>query len=1146
MTGIVRLCATVTKVWRGQALLIQLREHSLSLPITRKKRLGGPAVEPDLVGHRCWLHNLTSAVSWLRPCSQPRYHCTLPMAAPSASPPASSSAPTLAPLPAPVAATTTAAAAAAAAAEEAPPPAQVQAAPAASPPSATPAPVAAAPLPPPPPSSSLLLGLLRFETPSLAAAYKKVSVGAGATDAEGSKDAALLCALLEGDATSATFGLELLRETIASLNFRAIGARGVRVVGYWDEKETLQFVYMMCREGGVAALMSLFARASTGYIKLGIDAMESLLFVMIVVGFVVQPGESAAQDACAALVACPKFDIAAFLEAASLMLADRRSLVWREKGGFCIGWVVHAAVATCRFVATSLRKRLAGDPNDFANFTDNIRTFFSSVSLHCALAFLLVQPEDDVQDLALETICEQVHLPGFFDGELSSSTVRLVVAELAQSLVWRQGFPLLRDPDVTADASLLESREDDWAESTFLHAAGALVMTAIRMPPDRLRPLLLEDGGAFCETVLALLRGPFDIGLKSRGALLVLFTSQDPEVCTRLIISGALEEASIIVRRGMVISAPSDMPTLRVLFPRLLQWLAEHVSPHLLASAAVSDASGFGHIVALNTFANIAQSPSTLIALRQVPVMYKALEGALVDAAILTHDVAIYLRACGALSFLDISAPPFGQGAHRAAPSGALRARSRAVATWSVDEVVAWADSMPFKSVAPALRAGHVDGPTLLELGGAELADLGLATSVHVKVVLDAIDELRGTSRALAAAEAPGSPVSPRSGTGGGARSATSLQATISAAFATVAAPDARPEVFVCYRRATGSHLARLLGVYLSQAGFRPFIDVEGLVEGVFDAALEAKMRAVQHVVVVLSEGALDRCMTDSTNTDFVRKEIAMALALKKTVVPVWSNFSFPPAESLPADVRGLLKLQAVEWHHSYVDASVAQLVKFLRGADNGDTGGATARGGSAGDAAAHHDAPAIFLSYAWGAEEGPEGVRPLQARAHSVAAALRAAGLSVWLDTERMSSSAQGADGLADAMVSGVEGASAVVVCVSAEYTVSENCKAEFYYALQRKKPIFYVNVGAHDWVPASAPGWLLFKMRDALWSDARTAESARSSNGLAVLLAGLDATPAVAAHKAAVAAAATAASASATEASASDALAAGAAVNA
>jgi hypothetical protein len=496
--------------------------------------------------------------------------------------------------------------------------------------------------------------------------------------------------------------------------------------------------------------------------------------------------------------------------------------------------------------------------------------------------------------------------------------------------------------------------------------------------------------------------------------------------------------------------------------------------------------------------------------------MYKALEAALLDAATLTHDISIYQTACGALSFLDISAPLFGKGASRAL--GALRSRSRAVGSWGVEEVAAWAEQQPFKSIAPALRAGHVDGPTLLELGSAELTDLGLATAVHAKVVLDAIDELRGAFRV---AEAPASPLSPRSGGGGGgggggdgggggARGPASPHAPEPSAAAT----DARPEVFVCYRRSTGSHLARLLGVYLSQAGFRPFIDVEGLVEGVFDAALEAKLRSVEHVVVVLSEGALDRCMNDSTNSDFVHKEIAMALALRKTVVPVWSNFSFPPAESLPADMRGLLKLQAVEWHHSYVDASAAQLVKFLRGGSSG----ADAASAAAGALSASHESPTIFLSYAWGAEEGPEGsgVRPLQRRAHAVAAALKAAGHSVWLDTERMSSSAQGAEGLADAMVSGVDGASAVVVCCSADYTQSENCKAEAYYALGRKKAIFYVNVGAPDWTPATSGGWLLFKMRDALWSDARTPESLRSANGLAILLAGLDTIPAVAARKA------------------------------
>lgn len=85
-------------------------------------------------------------------------------------------------------------------------------------------------------------------------------------------------------------------------------------------------------------------------------------------------------------------------------------------------------------------------------------------------------------------------------------------------------------------------------------------------------------------------------------------------------------------------------------------------------------------------------------------------------------------------------------------------------------------------------------------------------------------------------------------------------------------------------------------------------------------------------MVVVLSEGALDRCITDTDHKDFVRKEIALALAMNKTIVPVHTtNFVWPAVEVLPEDIRGLLSQNAVEWHHAYTDAAAGKMVRFLR-----------------------------------------------------------------------------------------------------------------------------------------------------------------------------------------------------------------------
>jgi hypothetical protein len=934
--------------------------------------------------------------------------------------------------------------------------------------------------------TSLLLGLLRFETPSLAAAYKKLAHKSNIADSN-NQDITLLVALLEGDVETASFGLELIRESLNSLSFQVSGAGRTKLLGYWKDKKSHRFVLSMCREGGVVALMSLFVRIANNSLMLSDDNWLNLLFILNVITNVVNPIKTAFQDACSALCELPNFDMATFLVAASRLFANKGSISWH---GTSLASAVKVSIfVPARFVMAALRKCPGGDPNDFGVYMSCIKAFMESEGLHDALVFLLRHNYEDVLSTAILSVLIGADLPGFFQSSKSPATVYSIMAFLECSLIWHQGFPHLRDPAVRKDADLLKSREDDWASDNFSTCVAAFLITVIRMPLHELRPILLDDSGRFFHIVLALLRSPCDIDMKSYGILLVLFSAQDPDIYTRLVICGALEEASVMVHRGLTCGQPFTMPSLRIIFPRMLQWLNEHVTSNSSQIDNFSDPTGFGHLIALDTFVGITKDPPTLIQLRAVPSIYKPLEGALFTAAALTHDIVIYQKACGALAYLDIAAPIFKHGAGGLNGTSVPRARSHAIDAWSVDEVVAWAEQTPFRAIAPSLRTGHVDGPTLLELGSAELVDLGLSTAVQCKVVLDAIAELRGDFCPVVPTSLLHSP--PR-GFGGGCDSGAS--ALVKRDMLT--ARDLRPEVFVSYRRSTGSHLARLLGVHLSQAGFQPFIDVEGLGDGFFDVAREAKLRAVQHVVVVLSEGALDRCMTDTSGTDFV-KEIALALALGKTVVPVWSNFSFPTADMLPVDIRGLLRCNAVEWSHSYVEASIKKLLGFLRGGED-------------------IRAPSLFISYAWG-DVNVDGSRPLQDRAHIVATALKSAGHSVWLDTERMPRSAQGGEGvgLADAMVDAIDGSSAVVACISRDYAHRINCKAEFQYALSRKKTIFYVNVGDEDWKPLDEGGWLAFRMGEALWSDARSAASMASVNGLSVLMAGLDAVPAVVARK-------------------------------
>ena len=164
-----------------------------------------------------------------------------------------------------------------------------------------------------------------------------------------------------------------------------------------------------------------------------------------------------------------------------------------------------------------------------------------------------------------------------------------------------------------------------------------------------------------------------------------------------------------------------------------------------------------------------------------------------------------------------------------------------------------------------------------------------------------------------------------------------------------------------------------------------------------------------------------------------------------------------------------------------------------------------------------------LFVSYPWGDESPPKsgsGVFPLQRKCHAVAAQLRAAGYSIWLDTERMAGVAAAAGaGLDDAMTAGICASSAVIICIAPEYAASANCKLEAQFAKGRRKPLFFVNVGTapsgsdprgydpgafddDDAAAVAINGWLCALVGQQLWADCRDDARAAGPNGTEFLL--------------------------------------------
>ncbi|XP_015974680.2 NAD(+) hydrolase SARM1 isoform X2 [Rousettus aegyptiacus] len=146
------------------------------------------------------------------------------------------------------------------------------------------------------------------------------------------------------------------------------------------------------------------------------------------------------------------------------------------------------------------------------------------------------------------------------------------------------------------------------------------------------------------------------------------------------------------------------------------------------------------------------------------------------------------------------------------------------------------------------------------------------------------------------------------------------------------------PDVFISYRRNSGSQLASLLKVHLQLHGFSVFIDVEKLEAGKFEDKLIESVMGAQNFVLVLSAGALDKCMQDHDCKDWVHKEIVTALSCGKNIVPVIDGFEWPEPQALPEDMQAVLTFNGIKWSHEYQEATIEKIIRFLQGRSSRDS----------------------------------------------------------------------------------------------------------------------------------------------------------------------------------------------------------------
>ncbi|MCU0466203.1 MAG: right-handed parallel beta-helix repeat-containing protein [Anaerolineae bacterium] len=138
--------------------------------------------------------------------------------------------------------------------------------------------------------------------------------------------------------------------------------------------------------------------------------------------------------------------------------------------------------------------------------------------------------------------------------------------------------------------------------------------------------------------------------------------------------------------------------------------------------------------------------------------------------------------------------------------------------------------------------------------------------------------------------------------------------------------------VFISYRRnPAGKHLSRLIYQFLTHNGYDVFLDVVTMDNGDFDRIILNQIAARAHFILVLSDGALARCVNPG---DWVLREIEEALRLERNIIPVIDEGVKIEDEMafLPAEVRARVQTKnAVKLSHDYFDAFAERVRSFLK-----------------------------------------------------------------------------------------------------------------------------------------------------------------------------------------------------------------------
>lgn len=131
-----------------------------------------------------------------------------------------------------------------------------------------------------------------------------------------------------------------------------------------------------------------------------------------------------------------------------------------------------------------------------------------------------------------------------------------------------------------------------------------------------------------------------------------------------------------------------------------------------------------------------------------------------------------------------------------------------------------------------------------------------------------------------------------------------------------------KPKVFLSYRRSQSAILARSLYNRLMAHGAEVFLDVEDINGGRFANIIEKEIIERENFLVLLAP--------DTLTSEWVRKEIALALKYEKFIIPVTTDgFNFAQLQDYP-EIAALAHESGIPYDFQYDSVAFARIVKAL------------------------------------------------------------------------------------------------------------------------------------------------------------------------------------------------------------------------